>query len=123
MKKVLVGIRFMTGLLVLVLAFAGSRGSSTDRLGGQAGVTGKACNVPVGLQARSASVSQSPCEKCGDTCQAKTDECKNGSVKACYLAAACLCQCNLDAGGCGSDKEALEKCVRDNEKNARDLGN
>jgi hypothetical protein len=55
--------------------------------------------------------------KCGD----QTKDCKNGSVKACYLAAACVCQCQLDAGGCGSDRDALRECVEKNKKNAHDM--
>ena len=62
-----------------------------------------------------------PCSECPRECASHVNACKDGSVKECYLAAACLCQCNLDAGGCGSDKEALRQCVEDNKKNARDL--
>lgn len=62
-----------------------------------------------------------PCAECPNQCQSHVNACKDGSVKECYLAAACLCQCNLDAGGCGSDKEALRQCVEDNNKNARAL--
>ena|ERR1041384_7486489 len=62
-----------------------------------------------------------PCSECPKECESHINACKDGSVKECYLAAACLCQCNLDAGGCGSDKEALRKCVTENKKNARDL--
>lgn len=67
------------------------------------------------------SVSAAPCDSCPDRCAGETNECKAGSIKACYLAAACMCQCNLDAGGCGSEKDALRDCVRDNKKNARNL--
>jgi hypothetical protein len=63
----------------------------------------------------------SPCKKCPDDCKSYVTSCKDGSVKACYQAAACLCRCNLEAGGCGSDKEALRKCVDENERSARDL--
>jgi hypothetical protein len=49
-------------------------------------------------------------------------ECKGGSVRSCYLAAAALCQCNLDAGGCGSSTDALRTCVEQNRKQAQDLG-
>jgi hypothetical protein len=121
MKKVLVGVRLVLGLSVFVFAFAGSGANPADRVSLQP-PTGKACSGAA-LKAGGAYVSQSPCEKCTDTCKSRVDECKDGSVKACYLAAACLCQCNYDAGGCGSDKEALQKCVRDNEKSARELGN
>lgn len=57
----------------------------------------------------------------GGKCSDVTKECKGGSVRSCYLAAACLCQCNLDAGGCGSDRDALKECVDKNQKNAHDM--
>jgi hypothetical protein len=67
------------------------------------------------------------CEDCahaieeGGKCYEQMSACKGGSVKACYLAAACACQCQLDAGGCGSDRDALKECVEKNEKLAQDL--
>jgi hypothetical protein len=61
------------------------------------------------------------CKDCTERCSGKIDDCKKGGQKACYLAAACLCQCNLDEGGCGSSKDALKKCVEDNEKAAKEL--
>jgi len=64
---------------------------------------------------------QTACADCTDKCQSHIDACKNGSQAECYLAAACLCQCNLDAGGCGSDRDALQKCVDDNTKAAKAL--
>ena len=64
---------------------------------------------------------QSACAACGDRCAARTRACQDGSVKACYEAAACLCECNLAAGGCGSSKDALEECVRENRKAAEQL--
>jgi hypothetical protein len=54
------------------------------------------------------------CEDCAARCAGVIDECKQGGQAACYKAAACLCQCNFDEGGCGIDKEALQKCVDDN---------
>jgi hypothetical protein len=69
----------------------------------------------------SAAVQASACSECTNTCKSKMDKCKEGSVKACYEAAACLCQCNLDAGGCGSSTEALRKCVADNKKLAKEM--
>jgi hypothetical protein len=61
------------------------------------------------------------CDECADTCAAKTQACKDGSIKSCYLAAVCLCQCNLDAGGCGSSREQLKECVDENQKLADEL--
>jgi hypothetical protein len=61
------------------------------------------------------------CDECADTCAAKTQACKDGSIKSCYLAAVCLCQCNLDAGGCGSSKEQLQECIDENQKLADEL--
>lgn len=62
------------------------------------------------------------CAKCEGTCKAWVDKCKDGGQYACYKAAACLCKCNLDAGGCGSSKEALQECYEKNEKLAKELG-
>jgi hypothetical protein len=73
------------------------------------------------FRAHAATAAEAPCAECPKSCETHVTSCKDGSVKECYLAAACLCQCNLDAGGCGSDKEALRQCVDDNKKNARDL--
>lgn len=64
---------------------------------------------------------QSACGACENKCANVIQQCKDGSVKACYQAAACLCQCNLDAGGCGSAISALQKCVDDNTKLAREM--
>jgi hypothetical protein len=61
------------------------------------------------------------CDDCADTCAARTQACKDGSIKSCYLAAVCLCQCNLDAGGCGSSKEQLRECIDENQKLADEL--
>ena len=62
------------------------------------------------------------CAKCEGKCKAWVDKCKDGSQYACYKAAACLCKCNLDAGGCGSSKEALQECYERNEKAAKEIG-
>jgi hypothetical protein len=62
------------------------------------------------------------CAKCEGKCKTWIDKCKEGRQYACYKAAACLCKCNLDAGGCGSSKKALEECYEENEKLARELG-
>ncbi len=64
---------------------------------------------------------QNACGQCENRCSDKTRQCASGSIKACYEAAVCLCQCNLDAGGCGSSKDALQQCVRDNQRAADDL--
>ena len=62
------------------------------------------------------------CAKCEGKCKTWVDKCKEGGQYACYKAAACLCKCNLDAGGCGSSKKALEECYEKNEKLAKELG-
>jgi hypothetical protein len=69
-----------------------------------------------------AAAGQTACSQCENKCAGVTQQCKNGSIKSCYLAAVCLCQCNLDAGGCGSSTDALKQCVRDNQKSADALG-
>jgi hypothetical protein len=61
------------------------------------------------------------CAQCENKCKALVDKCKEGGQAACYKAAACLCKCNLDAGGCGSSKEALKECYEQNEKSAKEL--
>jgi hypothetical protein len=60
------------------------------------------------------------CSECPEKCKSLSDGCKNGDQVSCYRAAACLCQCNLDAGGCGSSREALQKCIDENTKKAQD---
>ena len=62
------------------------------------------------------------CADCADRCDGWISKCKEGGQYACYKAAACLCKCNLDEGGCGSSKEALRECYEQNEKQARELG-
>ncbi len=61
------------------------------------------------------------CSKCESKCKSWIDKCKEGGQYACYKAAACLCKCNLDAGGCGSSKEALRECYEKNEKLAKEF--
>jgi len=61
------------------------------------------------------------CSECEGKCKPWIDKCKAGGQYGCYKAAACLCKCNLDAGGCGSSKEALQKCYEENEKLAKEL--
>lgn len=62
------------------------------------------------------------CGDCTSECAPTMKECAAGGQADCYLAAACLCQCNLNEGGCGSSKDALQQCVDDNKKKAADLG-
>lgn len=61
------------------------------------------------------------CARCAASCKSWVDKCQEGGQYACYKAAACLCKCNLDAGGCGSSKEALKECYEENEKAAKEL--
>ncbi len=61
------------------------------------------------------------CEDCESRCDSWINKCKEGGQYGCYKAAACLCKCNLDEGGCGSSKEALRECYEENEKLAREL--
>jgi len=61
------------------------------------------------------------CSECAASCQYRVDECKAGQMSSCYRAAQCLCQCNLDAGGCGSSHEALQRCVDENKKFADEM--
>lgn len=81
----------------------------------------KGLNLQPRIEGFARPTAASECKDCTARCSGKIDECKQGGQKACYLAAACLCQCNLDEGGCGSSKEALQKCVDDNQKAAREL--
>ena len=61
------------------------------------------------------------CSECEGKCKPWIDKCKAGGQYGCYKAAACLCKYNLDAGGCGSSKEARQKCYEENEKLAKEL--
>jgi hypothetical protein len=67
-------------------------------------------------------IASQECAKCDGKCKAWVDKCKDGGQYACYKASACLCKCSLDAGGCGNTKKALEECVEQNEKLAKELG-
>jgi len=79
--------------------------------------------VPANCSTSSATATEpQECSKCEGKCKAWIDKCKEGGQYACYKAAACLCKCNLDAGGCGSSKEALQECYEKNEKLAKELG-
>jgi hypothetical protein len=58
------------------------------------------------------------CQPCGEC-----DDYKRGcgsTQRDCYLAAACLCRCNLRQK-CGGTPQALQACVTENEKHARSL--
>lgn len=69
-------------------------------------------------------VTSAACGQCASRCEALMSQCKSGAVpvqSACYLAAACLCRCNLDGGGCGSSEGFLRTCVLENESRARQL--
>lgn len=98
-------------LAAVVLAHSFGRGASSFP-------SADAAEAPVS----STVLAQQECAKCEGKCKAWIDKCKEGGQYACYKAAACLCKCNLDAGGCGSSKKALEECYEENEKLAKELG-
>jgi|GEM_PF-7063484 len=47
-----------------------------------------------------------------------TAECEGGGQAACYRAAAAVCACKANAGGCGNYLPTLQACVRDNTQKA-----
>lgn len=115
----------MIARIALVISMLGTMflvGAKTTSTSGRTGPiplgTCGAKQLAARLSASGVVAQDSPCAACGPKCQGYVDECKAGNQTSCYRAAACLCQCNLDAGGCGSDKEALQKCVDENNKNA-----
>lgn len=57
------------------------------------------------------------CARNADVAQYKSD-CSKGIMSACYRAAAALCQCQLNSGGCGSDTQQLQQCVDSNTSTA-----
>lgn len=65
--------------------------------------------------------SETECARCQKKCRPLTKKCAKGNQTACYKAAACLCRCNLNAGGCGSSKNALRECIESNERAARGM--
>lgn len=77
--------------------------------------------APPGSAPGDASANEGACKGCDASCSADKAACAKGTQRSCYLAAACLCRCNLSAGGCGSDVDALRRCAGDNEANARKL--
>jgi hypothetical protein len=68
---------------------------------GSAAATGVAANDP----------DLPECGLCKPQCGSLVTSCQAGGQRDCRLAAACLCKCNLDAGGCGSSRVALAQCV------------
>ncbi len=62
------------------------------------------------------------CGACETTCASLKSSCAKDSMRSCYLAAACLCQCHLSGPNhCGSQPEALNRCISENEGSARKL--
>jgi hypothetical protein len=115
MRHRLFAIATLAGCLAAAGLFLGnSRAASTS-------APEKKAAAEIGV-AQPAVVEGQQCAQCESTCKSWIDQCKQGGQYACYKAAACLCKCNLDAGGCGSSKEALRECYEQNEKSARDLG-
>lgn len=103
-----VRVSIVFSLIVLMLSFSAQSSSKVSP------VTDTKGSVSV--------VEPQECSKCEGKCKSWIDRCKDGGQYACYKAAACLCKCNLDAGGCGSSKEALQECYEENEKLAKELG-
>ncbi len=60
------------------------------------------------------------CDDCPGTCLAIKQRCNGGSVKDCFLAGACMCECKLAAGGCGSTPDELRSCISTNRAKARE---
>jgi TPR repeat protein len=53
------------------------------------------------------------CASCAGTCSNLTARCQT-SMAACYEAAACLCRCERERGGCGLSISSLDQCIVDN---------
>ena len=52
------------------------------------------------------------CERCQQSrCTDLITSCNAGALPACHAAAACLCKCDLDAGGCGVAESELRACI------------
>jgi hypothetical protein len=47
-----------------------------------------------------------------------TSECSSGTISSCYRAAAALCQCQMNSGGCGYDTPQLQACANSNAQTA-----
>jgi hypothetical protein len=84
--------------------------------------TPQAYPIPVAKSSTPIVAAPADCSDCEERCETWVNKCKDGGQYACYKAAACLCKCNLDEGGCGSSKDALRECYEQNEKLARELG-
>jgi hypothetical protein len=59
------------------------------------------------------------CDACPGKCLAIKQKCNDGSVRDCFLAGACMCECKLAAGGCGSSPDELRSCISTNRAKAR----
>jgi uncharacterized membrane protein len=59
------------------------------------------------------------CDDCPGKCLAIKQKCNDGSVRDCFLAGACMCECKLAAGGCGSTPDELRSCISTNRAKAR----
>ncbi|MBI4459655.1 MAG: hypothetical protein HY648_06320 [Acidobacteria bacterium] len=117
-------LRVLAAFVVLICAISAFSAEKASPLLGSQANTCRAATMTLAKTTLMSVVSVAQgdaCSQCANRCEGETQDCKNGSIKSCYLAAACLCQCNLDAGGCGSSKEALQQCVDGNQKAARDL--
>ena len=55
------------------------------------------------------------CDACKPACTSYRDECNGGKVESCFRAGVCMCQCKLNAGGCGSTEDSLRQCIANNE--------
>jgi hypothetical protein len=106
-KILFVAIMFLASLLVVGLPTENSSLASPG--------TSSAESQPELIEA------SADCADCESRCDSWISKCKEGGQYACYKAAACLCKCNLDEGGCGSSKEALRECYEENERLAREL--
>ncbi len=58
-------------------------------------------------------------EQCQVQCQPHRTACKDGSMAACYRAAACQCQCELDGDPSGTFSAQRQQCVRTSLENAQ----
>jgi len=116
-----------TLLLIVVLAFSvtalaqSPHCKDASSVAANAGWQDRWNNSDLGRMVLTALPQGTACSECTSTCQARVDECKAGRMSSCYRAAQCLCQCNLDAGGCGSSREALQRCVDENKKLADEM--
>jgi len=61
----------------------------------------------------------SRCDDCPGKCLAIKQKCNGGSVRDCFLAGACMCECKLASGGCGSTPDELRSCISTNRAKAK----